>query len=413
MKCVTCGQEVTETANFCAKCGAKLRGSESVSPNFETITDPSVATGGTTEVTRDTAWPEAVVVVFAAMAAVAVKIPVLFGCYLDDGVLDSSFYARNASLFVLPLLTGYFAWKRRFRWKGCFCLGLPFVVAAVVANAFPFITGGSTEILTTLHLPIALWLVVGIAYTGGHWTDGDRRMHFVRFSGQLFIYYTLIALGGGVFVAFTVFMFDAIGLDVEWFVQDWLLPCGAMGAVIVAAGLVEAQEGATANMAPVLTRLFTPLFAVVLLVFLATMMWTSGSIDVEREVLIGFDLLLVFVLGLLLYAVSARDPKSPPNAFDVLQLSLVIAALVVDLVALAAITARISEFGFSPNKVAALGENLVLLVNLSWSAWIYTYFLRRRGSFVALELWQTRYLPVYSVWAGLVVVTFPPLFGYV
>ena len=96
-----------------------------------------------------------------------------------------------------------------------------------------------------------------------------------------------------------------------------------------------------------------------------------------------------------------------------LQLSLVIAALVVDLVALAAITARISEFGFSPNKVAAFGENLVLLVNLSWSAWIYTHFLRRRGSFVALEFWQTRYLPVYSVWAGLVVVTFPPLFGFV
>ena len=141
----------------------------------------------------------------------------------------------------------------------------------------------------------------------------------------------------------------------EWLVLGWLLPCGATGAVIVAVGLVEAQEGASANMAPVLTCLFTPLFAVVLLVFLATMMWTSSSIDVEREVLIGFDLLLVLVLGLLLYAVSARDQKAPPNAFDVLQLSLIIAALVVDLVALAAITARISEFGFSPNKLAALG----------------------------------------------------------
>ena len=172
MKCVTCGQEVIEKANFCAKCGAKLRKSESLSQNFETITGQSVVPGGTTEAIKDTAWPEAVVVVFAAMAAVAVKVPVLFGYYLDNGVLDSSFYARNASLFVLPLLTGYFAWKRRFCWKGCICLSLPFVVAAVVANGFPFITGGSTEMLTTLHLPIALWLVVGIAYTGGHWTDG-------------------------------------------------------------------------------------------------------------------------------------------------------------------------------------------------------------------------------------------------
>ena len=129
--------------------------------------------------------------------------------------------------------------------------------------------------------------------------------------------------------------------------------------------------------------------------------------------LIGFDLLLVLVLGLLLYAVSARDPQARPGAFDALQLVLVVSALVVDVVALAAIAARISEFGFSPNKVAALGENLVLLVNLSWSAWLYARFLRARGSFAALERWQTAYLPVYAVWAGLVVIVFPPLFGYV
>ncbi len=142
------------------------------------------------------------------------------------------------------------------------------------------------------------------------------------------------------------------------------------------------------------------------------MVWTGSGIDVEREVLIGFDLLLVLVLGLLLYAVSARDPQAPPDAFDALQLLLVVSALVVDAVALVAIAARISEFGFSPNRVAALGENLILLVNLTWSAWLYTRFLRGRGSFAALECWQTRYLPVYSAWAAFVVLFFPPLFGY-
>ena len=161
-----------------------------------------------------------------------------------------------------------------------------------------------------------------------------------------------------------------------------------------------------------LTRLFTPLFAAVLLTFLAAMVWTGKGIDVEREVLISFDLLLAVVLGLLLYAVSARDAHAPPDAFDALQLLLVVSALVVDGVALAAIAGRISEFGFSPNRVAALGENLILLVNLAWSAWLYARFLRGRGSFSALERWQTDYLPVYAVWAGFVVVVFPPLFGY-
>ena len=87
-------------------------------------------------------------------------------------------------------------------------------------------------------------------------------------------------------------------------------------------------------------------------------------------------------------------------------------ALVVDGVALAAIAARISEFGFTPNRVAALGENLILLVNLAWSAWLYARFLRHRGSFADLERWQVAYLPVYAVWAAVVIVVFPPLFGY-
>jgi hypothetical protein len=195
-------------------------------------------------------------------------------------------------------------------------------------------------------------------------------------------------------------------------VQTWLIPCGAAGAVVIGSWLVEAKQSVVENMAPVLTRLFTPLFTLLLLAFLATMAWTGSPINVEREVLIGLDLLLVLVVALVLYAASARDPQAPPNLFDRMQLLLVISALVVDGVALAAIAARISEFGFTPNRVAALGENLILLVNLAWSAWLYARFLLRRGSFAALERWQVAYIPVYSAWAALVVIVFPPLFGY-
>src|SRR3712207_5063856 len=135
----------------------------------------------------------------AAAAALAIKAPALFGIQLDA---DAGFSARNLSLFVLPLLTGYFAWKRRLdpgtlRW-----LVMAFVAAAVLANAYPFAPGGYTEALTALHLPIALLLVVGIACAGGRWGQVGGRMDFIRFSGELFIYYVLIALGGAVLTAF-------------------------------------------------------------------------------------------------------------------------------------------------------------------------------------------------------------------
>jgi hypothetical protein len=166
-------------------------------------------------------------------------------------------------------------------------------------------------------------------------------------------------------------------------------------------------------MAPVLTHLFTPFFAAVLVAFLGTLLWTGRGVDIERDVLIAFDLLLVLVLGLLLYSVSARDAQSPPGAFDVVQVVLVVCALLADAVALWAIAARITEFGFTPNRVAALGENLILLVNLAWSAVLYIRFLRGRGSFTDLERWQTGYLPLYAVWAAIVVIVFPLMFRYV
>jgi len=351
-----------------------------------------------------------VVLCLAVAAAVAIKLPTLFGIPFEEQ--QAGFYARNMSLFVLPLLTGYFVWKRRLDARILRWLAVAFVAAGVFANVYPFTDGGSTEALTALHLPMALWLVMGIAYAGARWRQVDGRMDFIRFSGELFIYYVLIALGGGVLTAFTLMIFQAIGINAERFVQAWLLPCGAMGAVLVGSWLVEAKQSVIENMAPVLTRLFTPLFAAMLVMFLGTLLLTGRGVGVERHILIAFDLLLAVVLGLLLYSISARDPRSAPDAFDVMQVVLVISALLADAVALWAIAARISEFGFTPNRVAALGENVILLVNLAWSAVLYVRFLRGRESFTRLERWQTEYMPVYLVWAVIVVIVFPVLFGY-
>ncbi|MEX2262383.1 MAG: permease prefix domain 1-containing protein, partial [Bryobacteraceae bacterium] len=266
----------------------------------------------TADESANTAHAETLVVLILAVAAAfAIKVPALFGLRLGGG--DEPFYARNASLFVLPLLTVYFVWKRGSDVVSGLWLALPFAAGAVFANVFPFRTGSDTEVLTALHLPIALWLAVGFAYVRSRWFADGGRMDFVRFSGELVIYYVLIALGGGVLTGFTLMMFKAIKMNAEWFAQGWLIPCGAMGAVIIGSWLVEAKQSVIENMAPVLTRLFTPLFTVLLLVFLATMAWTGSPINVEREVLIGFDLLLVLVVGLVLYAASARDPQAPPD----------------------------------------------------------------------------------------------------
>ncbi|MFC1661131.1 permease prefix domain 1-containing protein [Gemmatimonadota bacterium] len=341
---------------------------------------------------------EATVAVSLAVAAgVAIKIPELFGINWGEDA-DTPWYALNLSLFTLPFLAAFLAWKRALPTGGWIGLAGAFVAAALVMNLMPFVPEGYTMMLAVLHLPMALLLAVAVAYGGGEWRDPQQRMNYVRFSGEWFIYYVLIALGGGVLSATTMLVFEAAGMDAQPLVVEWIIP---------------AKQSVIENMAPVLTLIFTPLFTLMLLAFLGTMAWTGSGINVEREVLIAFDLLLVLVVGLHLYAISARDPHAEPGLFDKLQFVLVVCALLVDAMALWAILARITEFGFSPNRVAALGENLILLANLGGAAVLYALFLSGRKGFASMERWQTSFLPVYLVWAVVVVVVFPIIFGFI
>jgi hypothetical protein len=351
-----------------------------------------------------------VMVICAAGAAASIKVPELFGMRLEQ---DASFYGPNFSVLALPWLAAFLAWRRQARRRLIGILVTLFALGAVAANAYTLAETSQSVVVTSIHLPIALWLVVGLAYVADDWRSSRRRMDFIRFTGEWFVYFVLIALGGGVLTAFTAGTFEAIGIVPEVFITQWLLPCGAVATVVVAGWLVEAKQSVVENIAPVLARLFTPLFTAVLLAFLVAIGWTSSGIAVERQALILFDLLLVVVLGLLLYSISARDPLSPPGLFDKLQLALVVSALAIDVLVLLEITGRITEYGATPNKAAALGENVILLANLAWSAWLLLRFLRRHTPFAALERWQTGYLAVYAAWAWIVVLVFPPLFSYV
>jgi hypothetical protein len=377
-----------------------------------------------------TAYSELVIMTgIAIVAALAFKLPVVFGIdpwatATSEATSDGNelFYLRNSALIALPFLVAFFAWKRGLSLRVLGALAVPFTVTAVLVNAYPF--GGSdtevlavpevahTQVLAIIHLPIFLWLVAGVAYLGGAWRADAPRMDFVRFTGEWVIYYTLIALGGGVLTGLTLAVFAAIEVDLESFVVAWVLPCGAVGAVIVVAWLVEAKQSVIENMAPVLTSVFTPLFAVMLVAALVGMALTGNIIEAEREVLILLDVLLVVVLGLVLYSFSARDPDAGPTLMDGVQLVLLVSALAIDVLALAAIVGRITEFGFTPNRTAGLGLNLVLLANLVRSTWLLAGFLRGRRAFAELERWQTAYIPVYAVWAFVVVAVFPPLFSF-
>src|SRR5204862_951734 len=130
-------------------------------------------------------------VICAAGAAASVKVPELFGMTLEK---EAAFYGPNLSLFALPWLAGFVAWRRQARRPLIGILVALFALGAVAANAYPLADTSQSVIITSVHLPIALWLVVGLAYVVDDWRSSRRRMDFIRFTGEWFVYYVLIAL---------------------------------------------------------------------------------------------------------------------------------------------------------------------------------------------------------------------------
>jgi len=351
-------------------------------------------------------WLDALVLAIAA--AVAIQVARLAAGFPDG---QPTWFERNLGLLVLPFLAAYFARRRQLDARGWLLTAAPFALAAVVINLYPYDTDSDTEILVALHLPVVLWFVVAFPYMGGTIRSHERRMDFVRFTGEWFIYYVLIALGGGVLMALTAGILQPTGVDVDR-VAQWVMPSGAAGAVVVAAWLVESKQRVVENMAPVLAMLFTPMFAFMLACAAVVYAVTGLGDAFDRELVSVFDALLLVVLGLVLYGLSAREPSTSPSSMDAVQLIAVGFALLLDVLVLGAMIARIGDLGFTPNRTAALGLNLVLLVNLAGAAFLSARFLGRRSTLHRLERWQTAYLPVFALWAAAVVVVLPPLFGF-
>lgn len=100
------------------------------------------------------------------------------------------------------------------------------------------------------------------------------------------------------------------------------------------------------------------------------------------------------------------------NIFDYLNAALILVAIIVDAVTLSAIVFRLSEYGISPNKLAAMGKNILLLVNLVGLLWLYIRYFIKKIEYEKLEIWQTGYLTVYAIWMAIVIFVFPIFFRF-
>ena len=344
---------------------------------------------------------------FAAVGGLLMRLPL----WLTPDRVDTT-YALFLGPLLLTAVVGYLLWRHRPGVGVAATAGIGMVVVAVLAGAYRLTPTDGAIDTTALHVPVLAWLLVMLAYAGARWRETDGRMDAVRFTGEWAIYLVLLGLGGGVLMGIVALACAAAGLDASTFVFEWMLPLGAGGAAVVAAWLVEAKQSVIENMAPVLARVFTPLFAVAFAILLVVVLASGDVAGLSRDLLLVCNAILIIAIGLVLYYLTARESDGGPTWFDRVQLALVTGALALDAMALVNVLIRIGDGGWTLNRVVILGLNLVLLVNLTVTAWLLVRLNRAApGAAHRLERWQTGMLPAYGAWALVVVAVLPAVFA--
>ena len=106
----------------------------------------------------------------------------------------------------------------------------------------------------------------------------------------------------------------------------------------------------------------------------------------------------------------SRPTKNYVETFILFLLSVL--TVIVNGIALSAILFRISEWGITPNRIAVLGGNILMLIHLIFVVVKLLKALRSNSDKSEVAAAIALFIPVYAVWAFIVSFLFPVLFGF-
>ena len=346
------------------------------------------------------------VLVLSCIAGLIAKIPDF------TEISPDYFYPRNIGFVVFPLLAAYFAWKHKVPTKSILIVAAAFLVSVIYINLLPDNINSDTLILACIHLPLFLWTALGFTFVGDKLNNNQRRLDFLRYNADLVVMTTLILIAGGLLTGITFGLFELIDIKIEEFYFRYIGIWGLAAAPIVGTFLVQTNPQLVNKVSPVIAKIFTPLALVTLVVYLVALIFKGKDPYNDREFLLIFNALLIGVMALIFFSIAETSKNSNGKIGTVILLALSIVTVIVNGIALSAIVFRISEWGLTPNRLAVLGGNILILTNLL----IVTYRLfkttKNNNEIEKVENSIASFLPIYSLWAIFVTFIVPLLFNF-
>lgn len=329
-----------------------------------------------------------------------------------QGVREDLFYERNVSFLFVPLLMVYFIWKQGHSFNKLIFPAIIIVLSAIYINLLPGTTNDNSVSLAFFHLPIMIWVLLGYVFLGGQMKGFDKGVLYIRFTGDLLVMSVIILLSGFLFMAMTIGLFKLIGIDTAFILQHYVLIWGIPAIPIIATYIVQNNPQIVNKISPIIAKIFTPMVTLMLFLFLFGIIVTGKNPSKDREFLLIFNALLVGVMALIIFSLSEMTKKGKQafQLYTLLALSLI--TILLNSIALYAIVFRLVEFGFSANRVAVLGADILIFIHLILVA--RKLFLLNKSSVTVIDVEETagKFLPIYFFWAAFICFAIPILFGF-
>lgn len=345
------------------------------------------------------------VIGLAAIAGLIAKFPEIFR------IDEEFFYPRNLGFILFPALAAFFTWKNRLPAGKIAVIAGTMLAGLIFINTLPGNSGSDTLVLSCIHLVLFLWGILGFTFVGGHRYDGEKRLGFLKYNGDLLVMTALIMISAGLLTAITINLFSLIGLQIEEFYFKYIVIFGLPAAPIFGTYLIRTNPQLVGKVSPVIAKIFSPLVLVMLVAYLGAMIYAGKDPYNDREFLMLFNVLLIGVMAIIFFSVAETSgAKTRAGIWILFLLSLV--TIVVNGIALSAIIFRIAEYGVTPNRAAVLGGNLLILINLLLVTRQLYRALFRDDEITGVGNTIARYLPVYICWTVVVTFLFPLIFGF-
>lgn len=315
----------------------------------------------------------------------------------------------NIIFGVVPFIGAYFVYNSAPGRNFFTALAALFVITVFYINMLPREPNDSI-IMAYLHLPIYLWVLLGLAFTGDEYPTGRARLAYLKFNGEFCIVYAIMAISGMLLTGLTMQLFSFVGMDISEFYFKNVVLFGAAALAVVGAYLVSNNLKLAKHIAPYIAKIFSPLVLLTLMAYLATVVIVGKNPFTDRNFLILFNGILLSVLAITIFSITESGADEKKKISDYINFILIVIALIIDSVALSAMVFRLSSYGITPNRIAVLGVNILIWANLMWIMVSYVRFLQSKAGASGVQDAITKYLPVYGLWAAFVTFTFPLIF---